>query len=281
MLGCSTYSIALVDGEHKSETPKRSKRNNIMLSLRHSILILIVTMFTSLSFMAILNRLWPCERRRHHNDLIGWQLSVLGTTYAVILGFMLYTVWTSFVSATLNADLEANALRNLYRLAEGLPDQRERLVSQSRSYAATVINQDWPAMAHGQLPEPSDDMNEGMWRTLMEIKVASPSETIAEDHALSELSALTAYRRTRLIQSVSRLSIIFWGILLIGAALTLISVITFGSAEPNLHAIQVFSITLLISLTMIAIADVNRPFQGWVCVSVYPFQRALDSMRSD
>ena len=33
-------------------------------------------------------------KRRTYNDIIGWQVSVLGTTYAVILGFMLYTVWS-------------------------------------------------------------------------------------------------------------------------------------------------------------------------------------------
>jgi len=39
------------------------------------------------SFMAAVNYYWPPEQRRAHNDLIGWQLSVLGTTYAVIIGF--------------------------------------------------------------------------------------------------------------------------------------------------------------------------------------------------
>jgi hypothetical protein len=37
---------------------------------------------------AALNRIWPWEKRRPYNELIGGQLGVLGTTYAVILGFM-------------------------------------------------------------------------------------------------------------------------------------------------------------------------------------------------
>jgi hypothetical protein len=40
-------------------------------------------------FMVVLNRIWPVASRHTPNDLIGWQLSVLGTTYAVTLGFML------------------------------------------------------------------------------------------------------------------------------------------------------------------------------------------------
>lgn len=60
--------------------------------------------------MAGLNRVWPWEKRRAYNDLIGWQLSILATTYAVILGFMLYAVWSSFGEAELNVNLEANAV---------------------------------------------------------------------------------------------------------------------------------------------------------------------------
>jgi hypothetical protein len=119
-----------------------------MLNTFQNVVIVVLTVTASLPFMWGLNRIWPWEKRRAHNDLIGWQLSILGTTYAVILGFMLYTVWTNFGAAELNAENEANALGNLYRLAEGLPDpQRGQIEVLARSYAETVIDQDWPQMA--------------------------------------------------------------------------------------------------------------------------------------
>jgi len=67
-----------------------------MLDTPQDVFIVIVALACSLSFMAGVNYYWPAEQRRAHNDLIGWQLSVLGTTYAVIVGFMLYTVWINF-----------------------------------------------------------------------------------------------------------------------------------------------------------------------------------------
>ncbi|WP_158755917.1 DUF4239 domain-containing protein [Dyella sp. S184] len=250
-----------------------------MLTLPQNILIFCVTTIVSLTVMALMNRLWPFEKRQYGDDLIGWQLSVLGTTYAVILGFMLYTVWTNFGAATLNVDLEANALRTVYRLAEGLPqEQRLKLEAESRAYADAVVEGDWPAMAAGRVPDRSYGINEDMWRTLMQVKASTPSEITAQDHALSELSDLTARRRTRLLQSVYRLPFIFWAVLLIGAALTLLSVIMFGSVNRRLHTLQVFSLTILITLVMLAISDVNQPFRGWVCVSDYAFQRAQQTM---
>ena len=114
-----------------------------MLSLSQDFLIIAVTVLASLLFMTGLNRVWPVAQRRSHNDLIGWQLSILGTTYAVILGFMLYAVWTAFGEAALNADLESNSVVNVYHLADGLPEpQRSQLRALALSYAEAVINGD-------------------------------------------------------------------------------------------------------------------------------------------
>ena len=112
-----------------------------MLSLTTNILILVSIVAGSMLFMTVLNRFWPREKRQAHNDLIGWQLNIIGTTYAVILGFMLYTVWTDFGAANLNVDLEASALRNVYRLAQGLPEaQRIKLVAELSKGVAEQID---------------------------------------------------------------------------------------------------------------------------------------------
>jgi len=251
-----------------------------MLSLGQDVVVLILATIGSLLFVAALNRFWPREQRRAHNDLIGWQIGILGTTYAVILGFMLYTVWTAFGDANLNVDLEANALTNVYRLSEGLPEkQRMQLEKDTRDYADVVIQRDWPAMAQSRIPEESHAINDRMWRTLMSVKTNLPSEIAAEDHALTELSSLTEHRRTRLIQSTSRLPVIFWCVLLVGAAVTIFSASLFGSENATLHAIQVFSFTLLVTLVLLAIADVNQPFRGWVHISDYAFVRAQQNIR--
>jgi len=251
-----------------------------MLTFPQNVIFFFGALIGALLFMRILDRIWPREQRQVHNELIGWQLNIIGTTYAVILGFMLYTVWTDFVAANLNVDLEASALRNVYRLAEGLPEpQRTQLQSQCLTYVQAVIDKDWPEMARSEIPEESHAVNQAMWKTLMSVKVASPTEVVAEDHAISELSSLTEHRRTRLLQSKYRLPTIFWGVLLIGGFLTIASASMFGAANARLHALQVFGFTLLITLVLLAIADVNLPFRGWVHVNNFAFIRAQENMK--
>src|ERR1700757_2126848 len=118
-----------------------------MLTFWQDVVIVTVIVLCALLFKMVVDRLWTREHRRTHNDLIGWQLSILGTTYAVIVGFMLYAVWNNFGLAEVNADTEANALINVYRLADGLPAaQRDQVKQTARQYAEVVLDKDWPAM---------------------------------------------------------------------------------------------------------------------------------------
>ena len=251
-----------------------------MLTTWEDFIVAGLTVFGSMMFMWALNWLWPWERRHAHNDLIGWQLSILGTTYAVILGFMLYTVWTNFGAAQVNAEDEANALGNLYRLSERLPDpQREKVADLTRAYANAVVEDDWPAMKSGRLPESSHKVNVDLWTTLLSAKSDSPGDIMIEDHALTELSALTEHRRIRLLQNAFRLPSVLWCVLIVGGIVTIVSASMFGSANTFLHAIQVFVFSLLIVLALVAIADIDRPFRGSVHVSNFAFRRAQQDMK--
>ena len=234
-----------------------------MFNLTENVVILIAVLAAAIALVRFLNHFWPLEMRATANQQVGWQLSVLGTTYAVTLGFMLYTEWAGFSAASLNAELEASSLRNVFRLAEGLPQpQRDQLQTLARQYAKAVIDDDWPKMARREVPEDSHRVNEAMWSTLMSVKASSGPEATAEDHALSELESLTQQRRTRLLQSMSDLPAILWSVLLTGALLTIISVSMFGAPNQLLHELQVGSITLLIVLVMLAIADIGEPFKS-------------------
>jgi hypothetical protein len=251
-----------------------------MLNTSQNILGIVLVVVAALLFRYILQRFWPLEVRVKHNDIIGWQLGTLGTTYAVILGFMLYTVWTNYGMAEMNADAEANALVNIYRLAEGLPpQQRADLVQATRAYADTVINKDWPAMARDSPgPFESRAVSQQLWHIPMSIKTATPSEIMAADHLLSELNSLAEHRRTRTLQSTSRLPVILWLVLILGGAATIMSSCMFGATNSTLHAIQVFCFSFLIAFVLMAIADIDRPFQGQVHIEVDPFVRAQQDM---
>jgi hypothetical protein len=63
-----------------------------MLSSIQSVFIGILIVAASLAFLLVLDLIWPREERREHNDIVGWQVTVVGTTFAVIIGFMMVAV---------------------------------------------------------------------------------------------------------------------------------------------------------------------------------------------
>ena len=87
-----------------------------MLSYVESGLFVAAAMIGAIVIVALLNRAWPMPRRKLVNDVTGWQLGILGTTYGVILGFMLFTVWNDFRGAEVNANMEASALLTVSRI---------------------------------------------------------------------------------------------------------------------------------------------------------------------
>ncbi len=251
------------------------------MTISQTITVVTATVLASLLAMAGLDRVWPRENRRDYNDLIGWQLSILGTTYAVILGFMLFAVWEHLGEAALNVDSEANAIADVYRVAGALPEpQRTQLQNLARTYVDTVIAQDWPQMVRGEIPEQTSALDQEMWSIAISVKPASPTEINAQAQAMSELQSLAQRKLTRILQSKSRLPNVLWCVLLVGGALTIICSCTLGCNSVRLQSLEVFCFSLLISLSLVAIANIHRPFHGLVHVSDYAFERARKSMPS-
>ena len=252
-----------------------------METIRQNLFVITAAVIASMLFLVVLNWVWPWDKRRNYNDLIGSQLAILGTTYAVILGFMLFAVWNAYREADLNADLEANAVVDIYHLADGLPEpQRAQLQGLARSYVNAVLSQDWAQMAANEEPRQSSDINAEMWKTVTSAQPKSEAQQATQDHALSELSILSQDRFTRVFQSTTRLPNVLWFVLLVGGALTIVSACMFGSENRKLQALQIFSLALLVSLSLVAIADIHRPFRGVIHVRDSAFQRARQSMQA-
>jgi hypothetical protein len=253
-----------------------------METVSQNVVVVIAVVIGSVLFTAGLNAVWPVEKRRSYNDLVGWQLTILGTTYAVILGFMLYTVWTKYDEADLNVNHEASALGNLYRVAEGIPEpQLMQLQTLARSYAEAAVSREWPQMANGEEPNQTDSISSEMWKTVVSVRPTSRSEIAAQDHAMSELHTLAQYRLIRLLESANRLPNALWCVLLVGGALTIISACMFGVENAKLQIIEVLCLSLLICLSLVAIADIHRPFRGLIHVRSDAFQHVLYGMQND
>ena len=130
----------------------------------------------------------------------------------------------------------------------------------------------------------------GQWRGAVTHLRHPPGDAEDSDHcepgrrrrklktnALSQLSLLAEHRLTRSLQCADELPPVRF----IGRrCANLISACTFGTDSMKLQALQVFSFSLLISLSLVAISDIHRPFHGLIRVSDHAFQRAQQIMQA-
>lgn len=250
-----------------------------MLTISGNIALILFCIAASCAFFAILNCLWSPARRRVHNDVIGWQISVIGTIYAVIIGFMLYAVWGNFQTADTNADSEANSAVDLFRISKGLPTaQRDLIQSLSQNYVNAIITEDWPAMRKGREGKTSNDIIEQLWSVTTSTETKTDAQQTNLNHAISILTELTEHRRLRRLQNHTSLPGLLWAVLICGGIITIVSCCLIGSENSALHVVLIIGLTLLVSLILAAIAEIDGPFRGSVHVSPNAFVQAQKSM---
>jgi len=246
-----------------------------MLNAWQDFLIIVASIVAALLFWWFVRWIWPPERRRVHNEITGWQISVLGTTYAVIVGFMLFAVWSEFQTAERNVEAEASCLINVYWAASGLPQaQRQEIRKLASDYADAMITEEWPAMNQGNVTHAGTEIIQQFWEAASQDQPLSASEQVSLEQTISEIGSITEHRRIRQMQSQTTLPAVLWIVLIVGGAITVMSSCLFGSEYPALHVLQVVTLALMLSLALVAIADINRPFQGTVHVRPTGFENA-------
>jgi hypothetical protein len=250
-----------------------------MLSGSESAFLVVASMVMAVFVVALLNRFWPTNHRKLVNDVTGWQLGILGTTYGVILGFMLSTVWADFRSAENTVSLEAASVLNIYRIAAELPPpERDAMRDLAMRYADVVVSQEWPAMQRQAQSHVGGVVLARMWEVLRASK-EEPADGTRVDHLTTVMSNLAERRSQREQQLRSQLPGVMWVLLILGGIATVVSSCALGNDTKWLHYCQVLALTFVVSVTLAAIADLARPYEGSVAVSPTSFEMALQMMR--
>lgn len=255
-----------------------------------------VTLFWVLFFLVALPAFavgcaWFVRRRvgaevlSRHNDVAGFIYAVVGVVYAVLLGFSAIIVWEQFRHARENAEQEANALADLYRDSRAFPPEvREAVEAQVRAYTRAVIDKEWPAMARGQSSTEAWNAYNQLWRIYHEFDPQSERERIWFAESLHRMNALAGSRRDRLLNVRSGVPGVMWGVLILGGTITIGFSFLFGSRNSRAQALMTGGLTLTISVVLLAIFALEKPFSGIARVEPEAFhlvERILEVWRNN
>jgi hypothetical protein len=247
-----------------------------MSTLALGILVVFLAGLAAAAGLSLVRRLTSFNLRKEHNDVAGFIYSVLGVAYAVVLGFVLVTVWQRYETASERADQEGAALTALYFHANALPDSDRGQVQQlAKSYAQVVIDEEWPLMQEGQSSPRAwaimDQLREGM----QNVEHGTGAEQALYLDGLTRVHELDDARRLRLLEAKTRIPTILWVILLAGGVVTVAFTYLFGLTNTRVHMLMVVTLAVVITSILFTIYTLEHRFSGDLQLTPDAFELAL------
>jgi hypothetical protein len=205
--------------------------------------------------------------------------------YAIILGFVLVAALGTFQDARQAATTEARAVTTLSRSALAMPPQlRDDLSHQLVCYAREVIAYDWgDRQADGGAPGSRfvDATSDRISQTV----ARAADGSLVRDAALGALlegEAQLREARAQRLEQASRLPVLFWVMIVIGAVMVItLSAVLMASEFAWLQAFITCGSALIIGFTLVLIGSLDEPYASSAPLPVVQstaMQASLDSV---
>jgi hypothetical protein len=218
------------------------------------------------------------EGRTDHNEAVGQVFTIVSGLHAVVLAFVLVTLFDTVGDVKDGAYKEAESVVNAYWAADALQapagDQARGIGAQ---YASTVLNEEWPKMRAG---EPVTSQG---WRQLERMRVVLQNAGAEGDwqddrktEALNQLSEVMHQRQDRLNKAYDHgVVAVVWVVLGLGTVVTVLLPALFGGTRMFAHVGIVSIVAGALVLLLFAIFELQNPYSGGAGVAPEAFQWAL------
>ena len=210
--------------------------------------------------------------------MAGFFLAVLGVVYAVLLAFLVVSVWQDYTDARSTTEEEANAVLDVYRLADGLPDPvGNQIQTLARTYTAVAIEDEWPAMQSGDLVSTQDATLAALWPLVTHLD-GNENVDVIQAAILDHLADLSDHRRLRHLAANEGLPAMMWILLIGGGIVTVIFTYFFGTPNARAQYAMTALYTVAIAFVIALISLVVFPFRGDISIPPDAFEQALRAM---
>ncbi|WP_338604142.1 hypothetical protein [Saccharopolyspora sp. SCSIO 74807] len=205
------------------------------------------------------------EGRPDNNEATGQVFVIVSGLHAVIVGFVLISLFDAVSTTSDGLDAEAEGLVAASWAADSLPGQTGAEVrSLGDSYARNVVDYEWPQLRAGQ------DVTGPGWQQLDAIRGAiAASEPVGEwqedrkTEAFSRLWEVYHERQARLAAvEDNQVAEVVWFVLIIGTVVTVLLPNLFGGTKLWPQVVLMSTLAGALTLLLFAIYQLQNPFNG-------------------
>jgi Protein of unknown function (DUF4239) len=198
-----------------------------------------------------------------HNEVGGFIIAVVGTLYAVVLGFLTVIVWQHFSETRELVAHESAAAADAWHTAVGLPAPvRERVRNDVLDYAQAMIDREWQAMRGGASDTVADRKLADALATTGTYVPSNAGESNAQAATLEHLTGLHDDRQRRIEGNGRAVSRLEWMVLFIGATCVIGFCWLFGLKNEHTHLLMTSAVAVLITSMLILLFELQYPFRS-------------------
>ena len=195
-------------------------------------------------------------------------LTPLAVVFGLLVGFIAAQVWSDADRANAAVTREASALRTVVLLAASLPKEpAARIRGLVRRHIQDAVNQEWPAMARQRatLAMITVADTEAL-QAALSVMPQNEAQAVAQREIVAALQSALDARRQRIVISQSTIDGVKWTVVILLAALTLLTIALVHSDNRTTAAIAMSLFAVAITACLVLIASHNRPFTGEISV---------------
>ena len=228
----------------------------------------------------LIRRWVPSLAGGEHNDAVGFLGATVGVVYAIIVGFMVITLWENYVAAGDTVQNETVSLGDLVQFsgAFGPAAQKEirQLVVQ---YGKSVTTMEWQAMAKGEASPAAQKDFDQLITAVQSLRVHDPAQQEVLGTMLTQLDEAGRERQQRLELSGPQIPSPMWLAVILTSVATLVFCLLFEVKSAWLRYFMVAAVATVISATLVLTLLLEYPFSGTIEVKPTPFEHVAGELR--
>lgn len=244
-----------------------------MNSYANGLIFVLVSTLLAVGGMLLVRRKFGVERLTSYHEVAGNLLSIIGTLYAVLLGFVIVDAMERQQELRVIVEQEANGVANIFLLSNGLADEKRTVIQKNcANYVTAVIHQEWDAMNSGTYSPAALQSAWALWTTITELKPSNSEETTLHDKLLDQIAQTSDNRRIRIVSAAHGVAPAMWFILMVGGAFTVVFTYFFAVQNLKVQLLMTTLVSLTLSLNVLLVFLYGAPFTGELAVKPDAFK---------
>lgn len=234
-----------------------------MYTLGHALLLIAIFVSLALAGQWIVNHFIKQEDLEKHHSAGEAMMGVVGTLFAVLLGFMIASAMDKYNDARMHDEQEASNVASIFRVARGLSDiDRPRIRQFCREYVDDVIESEWPKMERREKINHGWETYQKLWEAVVATVPENDRQSNLQQGLISSMQNLGEHRRARILLAQTSMQPALWIIVGLGASITILLSYIFASEFPRIQGTMTTLVATAMALNIWMLSAYSHPYSG-------------------